>query len=426
VKRSNIVVILAVAALATSAPGDVIPGFQIGLNDTGYNVNFPSVYLPITSSAGGAPGSSRWKAEYVDRFIADMKPKSGRHMDYTQTVSNETTNWANRSMNDFDDKGITYESLINIDNQALAVNPNYRPWLNSPIFADEAHDEEWGYLYGTRYPGKTIYVGKGNEGWAIFGDNLPARQMRAAIAAGETGGSDFEKAGRAWGKRLGRSVEAFKRGLARAGRFDVRVVMAVEGFAPVTAWAQYQIDGMRSIGIEPAAHDAHVSIAQYAAGSPTDLVGPMATNEQKRIALTTFIANSLVPWTNQHRALARANGLADVVDAYEMRLGTYTPSADWFAFQGSPEMAAVQEYGWHALFEASGGAEAVLNAEGFYGFPWEAGIFSLANTDQFADPYASQAYAATRAQIDFASIPEPRGMLWVVLVVALIVWRNRR
>lgn len=405
----------AFAWAATAAP---ISGFEIAVNNTGFNAA-GGTYVPIDST--GTNG--KWKAEFVEKIIRDMRPKAGRHMDYWQIVTNPTTRWATRSANDFSDQGLTYETTINIDRQALAENPHYTPWINSPLFADEDHDEQLGFLYGTRYPGARVMVGKGNEGWAIFGNNLPAQQMRAAIAAGEPGNGDLEKAASGWGKRLGRAAAAFRRGWVRAGRDPAGVVMAIEGFAPATVWAQKQIDAMRSIGIEPRDFNAHVSIAQYAAGSDTDLVGPLVTPAEKRDALERFI-DTLVGWTLQHRDLARRNGLVDLVDAYEMRLGTHSPTPDWIAFQGTPEQAEVQEYGFRKLIEASGGVAATLNAEGFVGFPWTSGIFSLADLGQLNNPYQSQAYAATHGLIDFSAIPEPNGP--VVAVVLFVCWRAGR
>jgi hypothetical protein len=354
-----------------------------------------------------------------------MKPKTGRSMDYWQDVTNDTTTWATRSQNDFSDKGLTYETTANIDRQALAVNPGYAPWLNSPIFADEDHDERLGELYGRAYPGHTIYFGKGNEGWNIFGNNLPAQNLFAARAEGEPG-DDLTKAGRRWGKLLGRGAAAFQRGLRAVGRNDVTVVMAIEGFAPATVWAQGQIDGMRSIGIEPRDFHAHVSIAQYAAGSDTDLTGPLGTPTEKRDALERFI-DRLVGWTLDHRTLARANGLVDLVDAYEMRLGTHSPTPDWIAFQGTPEEGEVQQYGLRKLLDASGGPAAALNVEGLDGFPFTSGIFSLADwPSQFNDPYQSQAYAAVHGLIDFSSIaPEPNGAVVLIALAAGVLAMRR-
>lgn len=422
--RLAILFLLSLAASAAAAP---IPGFEISVNNTGFN-NGGSVYVPIQST--GING--KWKQEFVDRFIADWRPKVGRHMDYWQIVTNDTTTWANRSLNDFSDKGITYETTINIDKQALAINPNYAPWINSPFLANEDHDRQLGRFYGMNYPGHKIYFGKGNEGWNIFGTNIPAQNLFAARAEGRTGG-DFKIAGERWGEKLGKGTVAFETGFAE-GRAAIgqsavgdEIIMAIEGFAPVTDYAQNQINGMKAVGIDPAQHHAHISIAQYAAGSDTDLTGPLGTPAQKRDAVLAFINGSLKTWTLNHRALARANGLADLVDAYEFRLGTHSPTADWIAFQNTSEMAQVQDAGWRTLFDASGGADASLNVEGIIGFPFSSGIFSLADwPSQFNDPYQSQAYAATHALVDFSTVPEPNAAVVLLCGVAMLLSRGRK
>jgi hypothetical protein len=413
-------------ALAHRARGAVIPNFQIGLNNTGFDRG-GVVAVPIVSTDNGAPGSSQWKDDFYHDFIEVMRPKAGRHMDYWQAVTNNTTTWANRSLNDFSDKGLTYESTINIDKQALRANPNYAPWLDSPIFADENHDEELGYLYGRNYPGKVIYFGKGDEGWHIYGDNLPAQQMRAAIAAGEFGSSEFEQAGRGWGKRLGRGTVAFERGLLRAGRTDVTVIMAVEGFAPTTAWVEAQAQGMRSIGIDPAAHHAHVSIAQYAFGGRGDARLPTGTDDQKAAAILDFIQSDsgMKGWTLAHRAWAVANGLAPLVDAYEMKLGTMDTLSeaefqDWKRFHLSPQMFRVQSEGLDTLVAASGGPGATLNVEGFWGFPFlPSGQFPLLDLDQRANPDLNMAWAGVKSKIDFNSVPEPSA--WQIGLIGFII-----
>lgn len=421
-----------IGAAASATRAAPITGFQVGLNNTGFNTT-AGVYVPIEGP--GQPGTGRWKQEFVDQFIKTFLPKTGRHMDYWQIVDNPTTTWLNRSLNDYSNRGLTYETTIVIDKQALAVNPSYSPWLNSPLLADTDHDRQLGRLYGASYPGHKIYFGKGNEGWNIFGNNLPAQNLFAARAEGEAGGSDFEKAGRRWGKLLARGTTAFEQGFAE-GRASVgkttvgdTIIMAIEGFSPVTAWAQYQIDGMKSIGIDPKLHNAHLSIAQYAAGSDTDLTSPLGTNAQKRDALLAFINNSLVPWTENHRALARSNGLADLVDAYEMRLGTYTANrSEWIAFQGSPEMIDVMDKGFRVLVPASGGIQAAMNQEGLVGFPWGSGIFSLADwPGQFNNPSASNAWNGVLGVIDTGAVPEPSALAFIALAwLVTMPWGRRR
>jgi hypothetical protein len=292
------------------------------------------------------------------------------------------------------------------------------PWLNSPINADIDHDFKLGQLYGQKYNGHKIIFGKGNEGWNIFGTNLPAQNLFAARAE-FPGLDDFTAAGKRWGELLGKGETAFESGLhSVAGHQNDEVIMMIEGFSPTTQWAQNQINGMKALGIDPAQHHGQVSIGMYAAGSATDLVGPTATDDQKKTAILNFIANSLVPWTAAHKQLAIANGLKPVVDAYEMRLGTPSsgpPTADWIAFQNTPQESIVQQQGYAELLAAAGGSEALFNTEGFIGFPWSNGIFAQADyPSQYANPAQSQAWSGLESLIDYSSIPqtpEPAGVL---------------
>lgn len=421
--RFTTIVLLSVCAVAVRA--QTIPGFQISENEPGFN-NGGSVYVQITGP--GAPGTGQYKPEYVTKVLNVWKPKVIRRMDTWQVVTNNTTNWANRSANDYGDNGMTYESTVNLDNTALSLNPGYRPWLNLPFFADDDHDFRLGQLYAQQFHGTKVIVSNGNEGWNIFGTNIPAQNLFAARAE-EPGVPDFQSAGHRWGRELGKSVKAFTLGWVAGGRNAADVQMEIEGFAPATAWAQYQMDGMRAIGIEPSTYHAHVSIAQYAAGSDSDLQGPTGTPDQKRAALLAFInsANGPLGWTNAHKSLAQANGLPALVDAYEARLGIQGTSStqDWRDFQLTDQQRDVQEQGLNTLVAAMGGGPNVIwNCEGFFGFPWGSGIFSLADTNMLDNPAQSMAWTGVLNTVDRSNVPEPSALALLLGVCAVAAGRR--
>lgn len=401
-----------VAAVGVNAAP--IVGFRASVNHTGFDTR-GAVYVPFDST--GTEG--HLKTAQVD-VLASLAVKGGRDMDWLQVVTNETTTWATRTLNDFSDKGITYETDINAANQLRARMPDYQPWINSPLLADTDHDRQLGKLWGQRFTGKVIRFGKGNEVWNIFGTNLPAQNLFAARADPSYQGGDAEKAQRRQGHRLALAVTAFKQGLLDAGRADVTVIMEVEGFSPVAAFAGYQLDEMKRRGFDPKALNARLAIGQYAAGSATDFaVG--STNSQRQDAALSFINQSLVPWTLAHRQLAVSEGLVPVVDAYEMRIGQY-PDASWIPFQYTAEQRAIQESGIRALFDASGGAGAFLNMEGVYGFPWNSSNqFSLLDLNR---DFSSQAYQGVLGLTDFGSVPEPAG--WGIVGALVLKHLQRR
>jgi hypothetical protein len=410
----GLLLFVVVGLFSLSVSAAPIPGFRPGLNLTGFDTG-GTVYVPIQST--GTNG--HLKQEYLD-LLATVYPKGGRDMDYLQDVTNDTTTWATRSANDFSSKGITYETDVNIANQLRDKVGGYTPWINSPLMADAAHDRMLGQLWGQSFRGQTIRFGKGNEVWNVFGQNLGAWNLNQAKAEGYSGSSDFEKLSRRQGDRLATATEAFKQGLADVG-WNGQVIMEVEGFAPVTSYADYQLDEMKKRGHNPVALNARVAIAQYAAGSESDLafanLTPSSTFAQMAAAVKTFINGSLVPWTNNHKSLAVAYGLTPVVDAYEFRLGQSPASTQamtdrWVAFQNSNEEQALQDYGWRTLVDASGGVDAMLNAEGVYGFPWfNIGQFPLLDLNQMNDPTASGAYRGTLGVVDETPVPEPKTLI---------------
>lgn len=411
-RQFHLLLLLLALAFTLSANGGVIPGFRVGINHTGFDTR-GAVYVPFDST--GTEG--HLKQDQVD-LLATIQPKTGRDMDWLQVVTNDTASWATRSNNDFSDKGITYETDINAANQIRGKVPDYEPWINSPLLADEDHDRQLGRLWGQRYGGKVIRFGKGNEVWNIFGNNLPAQNLFAARADPSYEGGDAEKAQRRQGHRLAVSTKAFIQGLHDVNRFDVKVIMEVEGFSPVADFARYQLDEMKQRGFDPKELNAHVAIAQYAAGSPTDIaIG--GTDQQKHDNVLAFVNGSLVEWTKAHHDLALAEGLDPVVDAYEMRIGMNFDSS-WIPFQYRVEQFDLQAKSMMALY-ANAGSGSIFNVEGLYGFPWNnSNQFSLIDLNKDLN---SQAYQGVLSTIDFSTTPEPGGLLLVVFAALIIIHR---
>jgi hypothetical protein len=83
--------ILGCLFLAVSANA-VIPGFETGVNDNGFNFS-AAVLTPITTT--GAPGSGQWDSTYFNKTYGVFKPQRMRG---TWTCGRfkptSTTNWS--------------------------------------------------------------------------------------------------------------------------------------------------------------------------------------------------------------------------------------------------------------------------------------------------------------------------------------------
>lgn len=407
-----------------------VPGWRPAIQYTGFDPG-PNgdgsgsyTYVPI---AGG-----QFKPEYA-KLVADLlRPTVGRDMDLLQGQTNDETTWAGRAATDYGRNGVTRETDIRIANQMRALVGDYVPQTMIPERATVDYARQLGRLWGTMYAGHSVRVSLGNEIWNVYKGNNGEYALIQAKASG-IGGDDLSALAQWHGARLATLATAFKDGLRDVARADVTVTPIVEGFSPVTSYAANQLAGMRAAGFNPAALGVRLSIAQYAFGTSTDVAGrPIATDAQKRDAALDFIDKALVAWTLAHRELARANGLVDVVDAYELRLGTKpvdgaAETADWVRFQLTDENAQLQGAGLRRLIAASGGTGAALALEGLYGFPMDApqGQFPLLAIDQFANPLASGAYRGVRGVIDFGTpIPEPAALALLAGALLLRRWHG--
>jgi hypothetical protein len=374
-----VVRLLPLLFITLSVSAAPIAGFRAGINFTGFDPTPGGfTYVPIS---GG-----QFKPEYVDLMVKTIDPIRGRIMDLQQINDNDEKTWANRATSDFGRNGITQETAIRAMNQMRARIRDFAPQYATPSQADTDYALQAGKLWGSSYTGDTIYFSHGNEMWNVYGTNLPEQALVQARAM-FPGHSDFDALSLYQGHRLGEMYKAFKQGVASVS--SKRVVLVIEGFAPVTQYASLQIQQLKAEGVDVSG--AHLSIAQYAFGSATDPQGPLGTSAQKRDTTLAFVNGALKSWTASHLALAQFYGLAPVVDAYEAKLGTLpNGGAEWVAFQNSNEQEQLTDQGYRAL-EQTAGIGSVFNLEGVYGFPMDApqGQFPLIGLDQFDNPRAS-------------------------------------
>jgi hypothetical protein len=413
----KIIAIMLLSLITYSSYGQVIPGFRISMNYVGYDPTPGSpVYVPITNNpaVNGIYPANTFKPEYAHELASRFEILSGRDMDLIQAVTNRTKEYADIQANDYGPNGIRPITDIAIANQMLALIPDYTPQINLPLMSSTDYVQKVAALWRDNYHGKNVRIALGNEVWSVYSGNLGEWNLLQAKAEGFQG-DDFRILGLRQGERLAQHAKTWM------SVFNGNTTTVIEGFAPIAQYVKNQLDGMTLIGIDPKSLNARISIAQYDAGSSTDLQGPLTTNTEKKVALDKF-ADQLVSWTLQHRAVAKQYGLTDVVDAYELRFGN-DPTTDvqgWKDFQLTTEEEQHQIETWHKIVAASGmgnGIVPILMAEGYRGYPWNnLGQFNLIDLGMENDPTVSGAYRGTVAVEDFSgtSIPEP-GCLWLTL-----------
>lgn len=422
-RMKNKLIVMILLSFSSSAQNNVIPGFRISMNFVGFDPtpNSP-VYVPITNNpaVNGIFPANTFKLDYASDLANKLYIMSGRDMDLVQAQTNKTVNYSDIQANDYGPNGIRPITDIAIANQMLALIPDYVPQINLPLMSSLDYVQKVAALWRDNYKGKSVRIALGNEVWNVFAGNLGDWNLQQAKAEGFQG-DNFRILGLRQGERLGHHAQAWMSVFNVNGN---KTNTIIEGFAPIAQYVQNQIDGMALVGINPKDLNARIAIAQYDAGSSTDLQGPLTTPTQKKIALDKF-ADQLVRWTLDHRALAQKYHLTDVVDGYEARYGN-DPTTDlqsWIDFQLTPEEEAHQILTWHKIADASGydladGVIPIIMAEGYRGFPWNGqGQFNLINLGMENDPTVSGAYRGTVAVEDFSRMPEPSvGVLLLLLM----------
>jgi len=405
------------AMLGVTARG-AIPGFRVGINWTGYDptgqpggpAGTPYTYEPIDGSTGFL------KQQYVDAVAKYVAPVIGRDMDWKYLNDSTISTWAQQQAlgSDYTAYGMRETTDINAANQMRAKVPDFTPQIGIPLMADDDYAYQQGKLWAQRFSGKAsgVSINLGNEVWSVYAGNLGAWNLNQAHAEGYVG-DDFRILGLRQGVRLAQKSLKFRQGWQDGGGDPSKVSTIIEGFAPIPQYIQNQVDGMKSIGADPKTLNAKLSIAEYAAGSASDLQGLLGTAAQKEVAVDAFINAGPAVWTAQTLAIAKANGLDPHVRAYEFRLATKPVSgaeiADWVAFQNTDNAMRIQQEGIPTLLNAAGGVGAVFNVEGFGGFPMNApqGQFPLVDINQmFTDPFQSGVFRGVNGLIDFSSIPQ--------------------
>jgi hypothetical protein len=393
-----------------------ISGQRFGINYTGYDPTgqpggppgTPFTYEPIDGSSGYL------KTEYVDAVTKYVAPILGRDMDWKYINDSTIQHWSQQQSlaSDYTVFGMRETTDIHAANQFKAKIPDYSPQISIPLMSDDDYAYQQGKLWATLYSGKDVSINLGNEVWHVFQGNLGDWNLQQAKAEGYQG-DDFRILGLRQGVRLAQHALKFMQGFSDGGGDPNRVHTIIEGFAPIAQYVQNQIDGMKSIGVDPKTIHATISIAHYAAGSDTDLQGALGTAAEKEASVMNFINAGPKVWAQQHLAIAIANGLDPHIGAYEFRLGTKPVTADevadWVLFQNTDNEMRIQQNGIPTLLAASGGVGAIFNLEGYGGFPMDApqGQFPEVTIAQmFNNPFESGVLRGTYSLIDFDSIPQ--------------------
>ena len=271
-----------------------------------------------------------------------------RYMDWMSTNRSPVVEWRDRNRTFYQTTaaGVRYEHITMLSN---AVGAD--AWVNIPHMASDDYVRNLArFLKANLKPTLRVHVEYSNELWN-GGDGgqgtwnlMQARSdPRFNSRADNTGKMALRSA-----ERLREIVGIFKQEWGK--QYKTRVIPEIGGFIANPAWAQWQVDWLKSKGVNLAADNYRVAIAPYVPGSEPDL-GLTGTENKDQIfaKLYAFMNGPIKTWIRQNKAVTDAAGID--LDSYEAAAGSFyavTNDANkallgtFLEMQDDPRMAQLQ------------------------------------------------------------------------------------
>jgi hypothetical protein len=231
-------------------------------------------------------------------------------------------------------------------------------------------------------------------------------------------------------ERLRQIVTIFKQEWGT--EYKARVVPEIGGFIANAQWAQWQIDWLKSKGVDLKADNYRVAIAPYVPGSEGDLaLKGTETKDQIFGKMYTFMNGSIKTWIQQNKVVTDAAGIK--LDSYEAAAGSFyavTNEANkallntFLDMQNDPRMGQIQKdliTMWDA--ESGGG---LYNAFGLVSPYSQWGQWGLLTDVNATGSMKFNAVASLVPMGPNVPIPEPGTAGILAMFVAGIIGRRSR
>jgi hypothetical protein len=376
------------ALLSMTAATAKAATINVGSNISGWNISYTE--HPFGNNPT-APGAVLSNAAY--NKMTQIAPAGGviRYMDALQTNASPQTSPANRSFNNLDIKGITWESISAVSNQTRT-----RPWVNIPqgsaaFFDNASADVSQSYAYQM---GRTIAQGMdarlgfikvefSNELWNGGDQNQGTQNMFRARQHPLTtsGASDFQRLSEMAYIDWYRSVKAFEKGVQSTGK-NIEVRGVAPGFIANNYYSVYGLNNLKSrMASDPDLSrilaKSRIAIAPYAPGSPTD-IGNIQPNDTPQAIMNRtkqFVEQNYPNWFASNKNTAIANGLQGL-DLYEtMALSTYDFTSGTnilvdMARSNDPAIRNFHKWFFEYVADITNDPNASLMIFGSAGIPW--------------------------------------------------------
>lgn len=298
--------LLAVAAAA--AP------ITVGAVISGWNVKTPQNPGGYTQSPYAADGVTL--TIDAQRVITALAPPGGviRYTGAQQTQGSPETSPLNRSPNNLDPRGITWEGI-----SAIANYTHTSPWIAIPqgAYANAGTVNSDAYQMGLNMAQRLdpripdVWVEYSNELWN-GGDQLngTANLFRARLDPRLTATDDNGRMAQEAGLTFGEVVSDYRAGfLAGGGKAKVHGVFG--GFIANSYWASNALSFLKQKMPSYDLSGDRLAVAPYAPGSPSDIGGIQPGDTAASIiARSTAFAQQYFPgWIGSNKAVADAFGM---------------------------------------------------------------------------------------------------------------------
>ena len=329
-----------ILSLRHSTPGPNGGGsFHLSLNGTS------NLSIIAPDAVPGTP----FRQPFLDKVNRLVNGSVIRYMDWMQTNRSPVVNWSDRNTSFYQTTaaGVSYEHITALSN---AVNAD--AWVNIPHMASDEYVRNFArFLKSNLKPTLRVHIEYSNELWNGGDQGQGTWNMLQARADPQFNSrtDDTGKMALRAAERLRQIVTIFKQ--EWGAEYKARVVPEIGGFIANAEWARWQIDWLKSKGVNLAADNYRVAIAPYVPGSEGDL-GLTGTETKDQIfgKMYTFMNGWIKTWIQQNKAVTDAAGIK--LDSYEAAAGSFyavTNEANkallstFLEMQNDPRMGQIQK-----------------------------------------------------------------------------------
>jgi len=278
----------------------------------------PNGVSNLNIQAPDAVAGTPFRKPFLDKVNAVAHNSVIRYMDWMQTVNSPVSRWSQRNTSPYQTlgEGVNYENIV-----ALSNYTNADAWINIPAKANDDYVRNLAKFLKTNLkPGLKVYVEYSNELWNL-GDQMQGSYNMFQARADPTFNSrsdDFGKSALRAAERLRQATEIFKSEFGGSSR----LVPMIGGFIANSYWGQWQIDWLKSKGVNLTADNYRMAIAPYVPGSEGDLgLTASDTKEQIIAKMYAFMNGSIKTWIKQNKAVTNAAGIG--LDSYEAAAASF-------------------------------------------------------------------------------------------------------